>query len=86
MSPVDIKLPSRIVCLIEETTEWLYMLGQQDRIVGISGCTVRPPEARNEKSRISAFFSAKIEEILALKPDHVFGFSDLQVDIASSLI
>ena len=86
MSPVDIKLPSRIVCLIEETTELLYMLGQQDRIVGISGCTVRPPEARNKKSRISAFFSAKIEEILALKPDHVLGFSDLQVDIASSLI
>lgn len=86
MSSVDIKLPSRIVCLTEETTEWLYMLGQQDRIVGISGYTVRPPEARIEKPRISAFLSAKIDEILALKPDHVFGFSDLQADIASSLI
>ena len=86
MSSVDIKLPSRIACLTEETTEWLYMLGQQDRIVGISGYTVRPPEARKEKPRISAFLSAKIDEILALKPDHVFGFSDLQVDIASSLI
>jgi len=83
---VDIKLPSRIVCLTEETTEWLYMLGQQDRIVGISGYTVRPPEARKEKPRISAFLSAKIDEILALRPDHVFGFSDLQADIASSLI
>lgn len=86
MSSVNIKLPSRIVCLTEETTEWLYMLGQQDRIVGISGYTVRPPEARKEKPRISAFLSAKIDEILALKPDHVFGFSDLQADIASSLI
>ena len=86
MSSVDIKLPSRIVCLTEETTEWLYMLGQQDRIVGISGYTVRPPEARKDKPRISAFLSAKINEILDLKPDHVFGFSDLQVDIASSLI
>ena len=86
MSSLDLKLPSRIICLTEETTEWLYMLGQQDRIVGISGYTVRPPEARKEKPRISAFLSAKIDEILALKPDHVFGFSDLQADIASSLI
>ena len=86
MSSVDIKLPSRIVCLTEETTEWLYMRGQQDRIVGISGYTVRPPEARKDKPRISAFLSAKINEILDLKPDHVFGFSDLQVDIASLLI
>jgi iron complex transport system substrate-binding protein len=86
MSSLDLKLPSRIVCLTEETTEWLYMLGQQDRIVGISGYTVRPPEARKEKPRISAFLSAKINEILALKPDHVFGFSDLQADIASTLI
>ena len=86
MSALDLKLPSRIVCLTEETTEWLYMLGEQERIVGISGYTVRPPEARKEKPRISAFLSAKIDEILALKPDHVFGFSDLQADIASSLI
>jgi len=86
MSALDLKLPSRIVCLTEETTEWLYILGQQERIVGISGYTVRPPEARKEKPRISAFLSAKINEILALKPDHVFGFSDLQADIASTLI
>jgi iron complex transport system substrate-binding protein len=83
---IDIKFPSRIVCLTEETTEWLYRLGQQDRIVGISGYTVRPPEARKEKPRVSAFLSAKIDEILTLKPDHVFGFSDLQADIASTLI
>lgn len=82
----DLKLPSRIVCLTEETTEWLYCLGQQDRIVGISGYTVRPPEARRDKPRISAFLSAKIDQILALKPDYVFGFSDLQADIASTLI
>ena len=86
MSSLDLKLPSRIICLTEETTEWLYMLGQQDRIVGISGYTVRPPAARKEKPRISAFLSAKINEILDLKPDHVFGFSDLQADIASTLI
>ena len=86
MSSLDLKLPSRIVCLTEETTEWLYMLGQEDRIVGISGYTVRPPAARKEKPRISAFLSAKINQILALKPDHVFGFSDLQADIASTLI
>lgn len=82
----NLQLPSRIICLTEETTEWLYMLGQQDRIVGISGYTVRPPEARKEKPKISAFLSAKIDQILALKPDCVFGFSDLQADIASALI
>ena len=82
----NFQLPSRIICLTEETTEWLYMLGQQDRIVGISGYTVRPPEARREKPKISAFLSAKIDQILALKPDCVFGFSDLQADIASALI
>lgn len=76
----------RIVCLTEETTEWLYALGQQDRIVGVSGYTVRPPEARHEKPRVSAFLSAKIDRILELKPDCVFGFSDLQADIASALI
>jgi iron complex transport system substrate-binding protein len=78
--------PQRIVCLTEETTEWLYLLGQQDRIVGVSGYTVRPARARHEKPRVSAFLSAKIDKILALEPDCVFGFSDLQADIASTLI
>jgi iron complex transport system substrate-binding protein len=78
--------PQRIVCLTEETTEWLYLLGQQARIVGISGYTVRPRVAREEKPKVSAFLSAKIDKILALEPDCVFGFSDLQADIASALI
>ena len=78
--------PQRIVCLTEETTEWLYLLGQEARIVGISGYTVRPPQARRDKPKVSAFLSAKIDKILALKPDCVFGFSDLQADIASALI
>ncbi|NBS46224.1 MAG: cobalamin-binding protein [Betaproteobacteria bacterium] len=78
--------PQRIVCLTEETTEWLYLLGQERRIVGISGYTVRPRRAREEKPRVSAFLSAKIDKILALEPDCVFGFSDLQADIASALI
>jgi iron complex transport system substrate-binding protein len=78
--------PQRIVCLTEETTEWLYVLGQEHRIVGISGYTVRPRRARDEKPRVSAFLSAKIDKILALEPDCVFGFSDLQADIASALV
>ena len=78
--------PQRIVCLTEETTEWLYLLGEERRIVGISGYTVRPPRARQEKPRVSAFLSAKIDKILALQPDCVFGFSDLQADIAAELI
>jgi len=78
--------PQRIVCLTEETTEWLYLLGQESRIVGISGYTVRPRRARDEKPRVSAFTSAKIDKILALQPDCVFGFSDLQADIAAALI
>jgi iron complex transport system substrate-binding protein len=78
--------PQRIVCLTEETTEWLYLLGQEHRIVGISGYTVRPRRAREEKPRVSAFLTAKIDKILALKPDCVFGFSDLQADIAAALI
>ena len=78
--------PQRIVCLTEETTEWLYLLGQEHRIVGISGYTVRPARARAEKPRVSAFLSAKIDKILDLKPDCVFGFSDLQADIAAELI
>jgi len=80
------RLPERIVCLTEETTETLYLLGEQDRIVGISGFTVRPPQARREKPRVSAFTSANIEKILDLKPDLVIGFSDLQADIAKELI
>jgi iron complex transport system substrate-binding protein len=78
--------PRRIVCLTEETTETLYLLGEQERIVGISGFTVRPPQARKEKPKVSAFTSAKIERILALAPDLVLGFSNLQADIAAELI
>ena len=70
--------PQRIVCLTEETCETLYLLGEQNRIVGISGFTVRPPQARKEKPKVSAFISAKIDKILALEPDLVLGFSDLQ--------
>ena len=76
----------RIVCLTEETTETLYLLGEEDRIVGISGFTVRPARARREKPKVSAFTSAKIDKILALEPDLVLGFSDLQADIAMELI
>jgi len=78
--------PERIVCLTEETTETLYLLGEDRRIVGISGFTVRPARARREKPRVSAFTSAKIDRILALEPDLVLGFSDLQAPIASELI
>ena len=84
-APADLG-PQRIVCLTEETTEWLYLLGQERRIVGISGYTVRPRRAREEKPKVSAFLSAKIDKILALQPDCVFGFSDLQADIAAALI
>src|SRR5687767_15835249 len=78
--------PERIVCLTEETTETLYLLGEDWRIAGISGFTVRPPRARKEKPRVSAFTSAKIDRIVALRPDLVLGFSDLQADIAAELI
>ena len=78
--------PQRIVCLTEESTEWLYLLGEERRIVGISGYTVRPPRARDEKPKVSAFISAKIDKIVELKPDYVVGFSDLQADIASQLV
>jgi len=78
--------PRRIVCLTEEPTEVLYALGERDRIVGISGFTVRPPRARKEKPKVSAFTSAKIGEILKLEPDLVIGFSDIQADIARDLI
>src|ERR1700752_3922933 len=80
------RYPERIVCLTEETTETLYLLGEDARIVGISGFTVRPPRARREKPKVSAFTSAKIDRIVALKPDLVLGFSDLQADIAADLI
>ncbi|SEL65966.1 iron complex transport system substrate-binding protein [Pseudoxanthomonas sp. GM95] len=78
--------PRRIVCLTEEPCETLYALGQQDRIVGISGFTVRPPQARREKPKVAAFTSAKIDQILALKPDLAIGFSDIQADIAAALV
>src|SRR6476660_3232260 len=77
--------PRRIVCLTEETTETLYLLGEQERVVGVSGYTVRPPEARL-KPKVSAFINAKFDKIMALEPDLVFAFSDLQADIAAELI
>jgi iron complex transport system substrate-binding protein len=83
---MDDRYPSRIICLTEEPTEVLYALGMEDRIVGISGFTVRPKRARREKPRVSAFTSAKIDRILALDPDFVIGFSDIQADIAQALI
>jgi iron complex transport system substrate-binding protein len=78
--------PQRIVCLTEETVETLYLLGEEARIVGVSGYAVRPPRARREKPRVSAFISADIDKILALAPDLVLTFSDLQADIAAALI
>jgi iron complex transport system substrate-binding protein len=85
MSP-NPSFPERIVCLTEETTETLYLLGEDWRIVGISGFTVRPPRARREKPRVSAFTSARTARIIELKPDLVLGFSDLQADIAAELV
>jgi iron complex transport system substrate-binding protein len=79
------RFPSRIVCLTEETTETLYLLGQGDRIVGVSGYTVRPAEAR-QKPKISAFINAKFDKIAALEPDLVLAFSDLQADLVAELI
>src|SRR5437773_10433448 len=79
------KFPSRIVCLTEETTETLYLLGQGDRIVGVSGYTIRPPEARS-KPKISAFINAKFDKIEALRPDLVLAFSDLQAGLAAELV
>lgn len=78
--------PERIVCLTEETVETLYLLGEQHRVVGISGYCVRPPEARREKPRVSAFTSADIPKILALEPDLILSFSDLQADIVAVLV
>ena len=83
--PID-PYPRRIVCLTEETTETLYLLGEQNRIVGISGYTVRPPQARQDKPKVSAFWNARIDRILALEPDLVLGFSDMQAEIADQLI
>ena len=79
------KYPQRIVCLTEETTETLYLLGQGDRIVGVSGYTVRPPEAR-QKPKVSAFINARFDKIQALEPDLVLAFSDLQADLAAELV
>src|SRR5687768_7753479 len=79
------QLPQRIICLTEETTETLYLLGEQDRIVGVSGYTVRPPEAR-KKPKVSAFINAKFDKIIDLEPDLVLAFSDLQADIVRELI
>ncbi len=78
--------PERIVCLTEETTETLYLLGEEARIVGISGYTVRPPRARKEKPRVSAFISADVAKITALEPDLVLAFSDMQAEIVAELI
>src|SRR5689334_21919767 len=78
--------PQRIVCLTEETVETLYLLGEDARIVGVSGYAVRPPQVRKEKPRVSAFISADVPKILALEPDLVLTFSDLQADIAAELI
>jgi iron complex transport system substrate-binding protein len=78
--------PQRIVCLTEETTEWLYLLGQEQRIVGISGYTVRPRRARLEKPRVSAFLDGRVDRIVELEPDLVVGFSDMQAALADKLI
>lgn len=83
--PFDLR-PKRIVCLTEEPTETLYLLGEEDRIVGISGFTVRPKRARKEKPRVSTFLDAQVEAIVALEPDLVIGFSDIQAGIAQQLI
>src|SRR5712692_6596008 len=78
--------PERIICLTEETVETLYLLGEDRRIVGVSGYAVRPPHVRQEKPRVSAFITADVPKILALEPDLVLTFSDLQADIAAELI
>ncbi len=86
MTPPVVKGPQRIVCLTEETVETLYLLGQQDRIVGVTGYAVRPPQVRQEKPRVGAFTTADVPKIQALNPDLVLTFSDLQADIAAELI
>ncbi len=79
-------LPEKIVCLTEETTETLYLLGEEDRIAGITIYTVRPPEAKKEKPKLASFLDADIEKIVKMKPDLVIGFSDVQATLASKLI
>jgi iron complex transport system substrate-binding protein len=83
---VTVTGPQRIVALTEETTEWLYLLGEEDRLVGISGYTVRPKRARQEKPRVSAFLDGKVDRIVELEPDLVIGFSDMQAALADKLI
>src|SRR5690349_8901231 len=85
LSPMQHFPPRRIVCLTEETVETLYLLGEEERIVGVSGYAVRPPRVRREKPRVSAFTSADIPKILALEPDLVLAFSDLQAAIVADL-
>ena len=79
------RYPQRIVCLTEETTETLYLLGQGDRVVGVSGYTVRPAEAR-QKPKVSAFINARFDKILALQPDLVLAFSDLQAELVAAAV
>jgi iron complex transport system substrate-binding protein len=86
MPETNLRGPQRIVCLTEETTEWLYLLGEEHRIVGISGYTVRPRRAREEKPRVSAFLDGKLDKIVDLRPDLVIGFSDMQAALADKLI
>ncbi len=86
MNELTTYAPQRIVCLTEEPTEMFYLLGEEHRIIGISGFTVRPPRARKEKPKLSTFLTADIDKIVALKPDLVIGFSDIQADIAKELI
>ena len=78
--------PERIICLSEETVETLYLLGEEQRIVGMTGYAVRPPEARKDKPRVSAFVSANVEKIISLEPDLVLTFSDLQAEIVQNLL
>lgn len=86
MTPEGVRRPTRIVCLTEETTDVLYRLGEEDRIVGVSSHTVHPPRARREKARIGSFASPALETVLELRPDLVLAFSDVQADIVRDLI
>src|SRR5437868_8233618 len=85
MGSVAARFPERIICLTEETTETLYKIGAGDRVVGVSGYTARPPQAR-QKPKVSAFINARFDKIDALRPDLILAFSDLQADIAAQLI
>ncbi len=86
MIPIHDFFPARIICLTEEPVETLYLLGEQDRIIGVSGFAVRPPQVRKEKPIVSTFTDADVDKIMALKPDLVIGFSDIQSEIAKELI